>query len=74
VKATLTIIRGGPKEPSAMLAFEDKMSEIELRHITDEFNKWWYTGGVFLVESVALSVVDINLDITTSGVTLIPSK
>jgi len=75
MRATLTIIRGGPKEPAALLAFEEPLPHDVMLHIKEEFDDWWNNrGGVFMINAIDLSVIDINLDVSSSGVTLLKSS
>lgn len=74
MKATLTIVRGGPKEPAAMLTFADQLTVRQMEGLREAFDTWWNVqGGVFIVNGVDLSVVDINLDVSGNGVTLLKS-
>ena len=74
MKATLTIIRGGPVDPSAMLTLSEDVGRERFAMIQRQFTEWWeHQGGVLIMGHLDLSVVDINLDISGTGVTLLKS-
>jgi len=74
MKATLTIIRGGKHEPSAVLSIDSKdIDQAQHQEISRVFNDWWNTrGGVLLVSALDLSVVSIDLDVSGDHITILP--
>ena len=73
MKATLTIIRGGKHEPSAVLSIDKDIDQAQHQEISRVFNDWWNTrGGVLLVSALDLSVVSIDLDVSGDHITILP--
>lgn len=62
MKGTLTIIKGGPNGPGALLTMEDSMPQAEFHQIKEAFEEWWNRQGAYLMlANTSLSVVSIDL-------------